>query len=80
MTPDIETLPVVGRAYRLGVNPITTTLVLCGPVVLALVAVLGRSPLTVGLALLYVLAMPGSVAYFRLVGADGLEREDGGDG
>lgn len=78
MTPDVETLPVVGRAYRLCVNPITTTLALLGPIVLSLLALFGRSPATAGLALLYVLAMPGSVASFRLVDLD--EGDVSGDG
>lgn len=71
-----ESLPAIGRAYRIGVNPITTTLVLLGPILVALVAVAGRSGPTVALGVAYVLAVPASIAYFRLSG----RAPDGGAG
>lgn len=71
MTIDAESIPVVGRAYDLGVNPITTTLVLLGPVVLAILALLGRNPATVSLGIAYVLSLPASVAYFWATTSEG---------
>lgn len=52
-----ESILIVGRAYRLGVNPITTTLVLLGPLLIALITVMGRNALTIGLGIrVYILA------------------------
>lgn len=82
--PATDSLPVVGRAFRLGVNPVTTSLVLLGPVLIAVVAVVGRSPATTALGVAYILSVPASVAYFALTGrdpssTDGTDGDAGGD-
>lgn len=84
MMSDAESFPVVGRAYRLGVNPVTTTLVLLGPVVVSLVALLGRTPVTIGIGVAYVFSLPATVGYFWLaetgVGTESGEREETSEG
>lgn len=68
--------PLVGRVYALGVNPISTTLVLLGPVVILVIAILGRSTATIALGIGYVSSLPGSVAYFAATGGGDRLAED----
>lgn len=63
-----ESIPVIGRAYRLGVNPITTSLVVVGPILLVVIGILGIHPITVVLGTAYVLCVPLSIIYFALAG------------
>jgi hypothetical protein len=56
----IRTLPIVGSWVRDGPrDPVYDLLMVAGPVVLLLVRLLGRGPLTEGLVLLYLLSFVG---------------------
>lgn len=79
MRSDVESLPIVGRAYQLGVNPVTTTLVLLGPVAIGVIAITGRSSVTVVLGIVYVLSLPASMLYFWATTSEESESEDESD-
>jgi len=54
-----EDLPVVGAAFRFGTpDPFFAWLLLAGPLVLLLIALLGRSMVVETIATLYVLLLP----------------------
>jgi hypothetical protein len=54
VTPDPEEIPIIGSLYRSGRDRGYDTLILCGPLLIAVIALLGRSPLTTVLAAGYV--------------------------
>jgi hypothetical protein len=56
MTPEPEDIPILGSLYRSGRDHGYNTLILCGPLLIAVIALLGRSPLTTALAAGYVSA------------------------
>lgn len=72
----LEDVPVVGHVYRVGENPTTSTLVLLGPAIVLLIALVGRTPMTVALAALYVLSVP---AYVLIEWRRGGEVEEASD-
>jgi hypothetical protein len=62
MTPD--DIPVLGALRRVGPDDrVFDLLLLTGPLVVACIALLGRGPVTGGLAVVYLLVLVGRVAY-----------------
>jgi hypothetical protein len=54
VTPEPEDLPILGSLYRSGRDRGYDTLILCGPLLIAVLALFGRSSLTIMLAAGYV--------------------------
>ena len=57
---NVGDLPVVGRFHEWGAEEVAyDLLLLCGPLVVLVIAVLGRGPVTIGLTALYIASFVG---------------------
>ena len=60
-------IPLLGSVLRSGARDrVFDAFLLCGPLLVALIAVVGRNPVTTAIAALYVLVFVGYVAYLGL--------------
>lgn len=64
---DIEEIPLLGPVVRFGAqNRVFEGLLLTGPIVILLIAVVGRTPMTRALVVVYLLAFVGGISYAGL--------------
>jgi hypothetical protein len=57
---NVDDLPIIGRVHQWGAEEtVYDALLLCGPLVVLVIAVLGRTSVTVGLTGLYVASFVG---------------------
>ena len=57
---NVDDLPILGRVHQWGAEEtVYDALLLCGPLVVLVIAVLGRTPVTVGLTGLYLASFVG---------------------
>jgi hypothetical protein len=62
-------IPVLGWLLRLGPRDrVLNILLICGPLLFALISITGRNPITIMLAALYILAFIVHVGYRRTSG------------
>ncbi|MFC4408145.1 hypothetical protein [Haloarchaeobius iranensis] len=68
---NLDDVPVVNYVLESGPDdPVFDTLLLSGPLVIGILALVGREPVSVGLGVLYLLVFAGYLPYKWLSGRD----------